>query len=410
MHILVVAPYMPYPLIGGGRLRLYSILKMICQQHQVSLLAFTQSVQERAAAAELRSLGIQVHSVPRPQIPRERGWTHLAHRVPFSVRSHSSPEMRETIARLTQTEDYDVLHVEEAAMLLNLAGQNARTPVILSHQKIAYWFHWHLAVRSWRSKKYKESLYALAETLKWFRFERFCSHWLPSQVVMSDLDRVRLARAARHATISVVPSEIDTDYYRFATPPPPDSQTLVFVGSMNYQPNVDGAQFFQLKILPQIQQACPRIEFLVVGRNPTAAIRSLGQSSAVTVVGEVPDVRPYVAQSLMTVVPVRIGGGIRTKILESMAMGRPVVSTTAGAEGIRCTHRRDIMLANSSRAFSNCVVELMSDRNLWNRIAAGGRELVVEQYTSHRITPRLLDAYKAASRHSHIQERVQCDF
>ena len=155
---------------------------------------------------------------------------------------------------------------------------------------------------------------------------------------------------------------------------------MVFTGSMDWLPNEDGMTYFCREILPRVRQAEPAATLSIIGRSPTPAVRRLADEHGVEVTGRVDDVRPHVSRGAVYVVPLRIGGGTRLKIFEAMAMGKAVVSTSIGAEGLPVTSGRDVAIADDPARFAQAVVHLMRDASARQAIEIAARRLVVERY------------------------------
>jgi glycosyltransferase involved in cell wall biosynthesis len=181
--------------------------------------------------------------------------------------------------------------------------------------------------------------------------------------------------------VQIVPNGVDTGYFSAAQPNPSGGDPyLVFTGAMDYPPNVDAACWFGNEIWPALQQKIPALGFKIVGRNPAPQIVELGNRNGVQVTGTVADIRTYVAGALALVVPLRSGGGTRLKILEAMAMERPVISTKVGAEGLEVTPGTDILIADDAEQFVNHVDFLVKSPEASKNLGKAGRRLVVEKY------------------------------
>src|SRR3989442_1700290 len=181
-------------------------------------------------------------------------------------------------------------------------------------------------------------------------------------VAVSPEDRDLVSGEYSVDSVSAVSTGVDTVYFRPTNGRPCDTHSIVFTGSMDWMPNEDAVRFFVEQILPRIRQAIPDATFTVVGRNPSRALVELGvRRPGVIVTGGVDDVRPYMEQSALYLVPLRIGGGTRLKIFEAMAMGLPVVSTRIGAEGLPVTDGQDIVLADSPEQMANAAIQLLTD-------------------------------------------------
>jgi glycosyltransferase involved in cell wall biosynthesis len=210
-------------------------------------------------------------------------------------------------------------------------------------------------------------------------------------IMVSEHDGDTLKRAGPDIDIAVVPNGVDATAYRPLTNQSA-APVLLFVGKMNYHPNVDGAIFFCQEVFPLIKQQIPDAKLLIVGSEPRDSVQALA-SEDVTVTGFVESVVPYYQQALVSVVPLRSGGGTRLKILESMALGRPVVSTSLGCEGLKVTQEENILIADTPADFVTQTVRLLRDEALRQRLITNGRNLVEGTYDWQAITQQLLHLY-----------------
>jgi polysaccharide biosynthesis protein PslH len=194
-----------------------------------------------------------------------------------------------------------------------------------------------------------------------------------------------------------VPNGVDTrEFSRAAVErlelaaPAPDEQRIVFSGTLDFRPNVDAVTWFAQRVLPLVRVRHPRAELIVVGRRPTPALEQMAADQLITLTGEVPDARPYLAAASVYVVPMRIGGGVRLKLLEALALEAPVVCTSLGAEGvIGLQHEMHCLLADDPTGFARAVIRLLDDPELGRRLGAAGRTLVAKRYDWDEIVPRL---------------------
>jgi len=188
---------------------------------------------------------------------------------------------------------------------------------------------------------------------------------------------------------TVVPNAVDIEEFR-PDPglPASDGQTVMFFGAINYFPNVDGLLYLLREIWPRIEQSHPRARLKIVGQHPTPQILSF-QGPRIEVTGKVDDLRPHLSSAAVTVVPLRIGGGTRFKILEAMAMARPVVSTSIGAEGIDARQGQDLLLADTPESFAQAVGRVLDDPRLGAELGRRGRALVEASYSWNAVGGRL---------------------
>ena len=189
----------------------------------------------------------------------------------------------------------------------------------------------------------------------------------------------RLYPGSLRAPVHVVQTGVDTEYFTPSSTAP-ERTHMVFTGSMDWLPNEDGMTYFCREILPRIRQSEPDATLSIIGRSPTPTVRKLAEIPGVEVTGRVDDVRPHIARGSVYIVPLRIGGGTRLKIFEAMSMGKAVVSTTVGAEGLPVTNGSDIDIADEPARFAHAVVHLMRDAEARRQIEGAARRLVVEKY------------------------------
>jgi len=203
-------------------------------------------------------------------------------------------------------------------------------------------------------------------------------------MVCSNIDRDTLRQLHPKLPIFVVPNAVDTDSYHADENHSPSNaeQVLLFQGGMDWYPNRDAVEFFARAVLPLVRAECPNVRFIVAGRNPPAHfVTELSADIGIEFTGTIPDIRPCLSAATVVVVPLRLGSGTRIKILEACAAGKPVVSTSVGAEGLDLEARKDIVLADDPVGFADSVVALLRDPVRRNTMASSARAVVVERYS-----------------------------
>jgi polysaccharide biosynthesis protein PslH len=213
---------------------------------------------------------------------------------------------------------------------------------------------------------------------------------------VSDADRQSLQHILPNLPVTVVPNGVDLAYYRpGVTEPLPGMRqpALVFTGKMDYRPNVDAVLWFADEVLPLIQARAAEVHFYIVGQQPHARLAALAGRPGLTLTGRVPDTRPYMAGAAVYVVPLRIGGGTRLKVLEAMAMGRPIVSTHLGCDGFPFEDGREVRFADDPAAFAATVLELLADGSQAAALGQTARACVVDAYGWDSIVPQLERLY-----------------
>jgi polysaccharide biosynthesis protein PslH len=204
-------------------------------------------------------------------------------------------------------------------------------------------------------------------------------------VTVSEADRELFLSLGSGCSISIVSNGVDTRTY-LPFPLEGRGKNILLIGSMDYKPNVDAALYFMGDIFPAVRKRHPDCTLTIVGKTPPDDIQRLAEEPGVNVHSNVADVQPYYQKALVSVVPLRSGGGTRLKILEAMAFGTPVVSTSIGCEGLDVENNRNILIADDPVDFAGQIITLLTDLKLWNRISLNGRDLVQENYDWEQIS------------------------
>ncbi|RRR76367.1 MAG: glycosyltransferase [Candidatus Viridilinea halotolerans] len=398
MRILILTPYPPYPLRSGGALRVYHVARGLAERHEVTLLSFAPDAAAVAAMAPLRAW-CHVVTVPSP-VPRslaQRALTTLSSSQPDMALRGQSRAYAEALSRLVAAESFAVIlaaSIEMASYLLPLHGLGPR--LVLDQFNAEYLLQRRAALNDLaaalrlRPRALVGGLYSLLQWRKLARYERMLLQQLDATTVVSEEDRCALARLQPHAAqrLVVVPNGVDTSHVRpGAVRGNRGHATLVFTGTLDYRPNIDALRWFTAEVLPLICAREPATRLLIVGRAAGAAVHSLA-SATVEIIGEVAEVAPYIDGAAVYIVPMRIGGGSRLKLLEALAMEAPVVSTPLGAEGILGLRDGEhLLLAAQPQAFADAVLRLIADPALGQQLGAAGRAHVVADYDWRSIMP-----------------------
>jgi glycosyltransferase involved in cell wall biosynthesis len=244
--------------------------------------------------------------------------------------------------------------------------------------------------------RWPAALYSRLQLPRLARLERQTAAAADVVLCVSEEDSSALCRLLPGLHPVLVPNGIFlAEYPATLKPAGLPSPALVFSGKLDYRPNVDAVLWFARQILPLIRKTHPEATFVVVGKKAVPAIRQLAEDPAITLTGPVPDVRPLITAATVFVAPLRMGGGTRFKILEAMALRRPVVSTTIGAEGFPITDGRELLLADTPSAQARAVCSLLEDAPTRARLGAAGRSFVEANYQWPEIMPRLEEVYRS---------------
>src|SRR5258707_940526 len=309
---------------------------------------------------------------------------------PITMRLYVSPAFRSIVAKLLKERTYQLIHVESFYMSQNLPRE-LPVPILLAEpaiEYIAWWRHAHVA-----KPIYQRPAIAL-EAAKMRLFEP--QTWGQSTLVgvMSDIDAQIVKRATPGVPTTLTPNGVDVDYFTPGDGPrEPDS--AIFMGDYKYFPNTDAVLYFVREIMPMIRQQHPTFTLLLLGKDPTPALLALGEdpSSGVKIAGLVDDTRPYLTHATLFICPLRSGSGTRFKLLEALACGCPVVTTTLGCEGLDPVNGRHMLVADTPRAFADAVLKLINDPKEGERMSRHGRNWVVERHAWKRSAALVADAW-----------------
>jgi sugar transferase (PEP-CTERM/EpsH1 system associated) len=395
MRILWVTPSLPCP-TTGNRVRQFNLIKQLSGEHRFTVLSFVYDFEAgyidllRQYCADVIALPLHPAPPPGRWQNRVRSWRRLLlDPLPGYARVYPATRLQSELDRLV-AEDNDLVHVDALQVAL-LASRLQGQRVLLHEHNVES----HIQHR--RFEQTERPLRRFQEWVEWrklLRFETAQLRSFPAVIAVSDVDADQCRRLAPQTPIHVVPNGVDVE--RFARPPggdPKQRQGLLFAGAMDYRPNVDGAVYFCREIWPRVRQARPDTTLTIAGARPAPEVLALGDQPGITVTGFVDDMRQYLWQAAVSVVPLCNGGGTRLKILEAMAAGLPVVSTSIGAEGLDVSDGRNIVIADRPEHFSDGVVRLLQDYDLSERLCANGRHLVEQRYDWHVIAPSLNAVY-----------------
>ena len=391
MRILFLSPTVPFPLTDGGRIRVFNLLKQIATKNDVTLLALETQPTDAEGVSQLQQLGIQVHLVANaPTLPPVSFGTLLKaflKRHPITVARYDLPIYRQKLKELVATGTFDLVHYE----MFHTAQfyTETRLPGVLSQQNVDSEI-WRRLCGETVNPFYKFAYWT--QQLAFQRYERVLSSKFDAVTCTSDIDAIVFQRHCAEDVIEIIPNGVDITHYQ----PDVSSEVpahLIYIGSMDWYPNEDAVGFFVDEVLPRIQENVPDVRFSIVGGNPSARVQKLAERKGVIVTGRVPEIKPYFAEATVFVVPLRIGSGTRLKILEALAMGKAIVSTSVGAEGLDLKDSEEIFIADEPPVFADAVTRLLTDTSLRRRIGGNGRARVERDYDWRSIGEKLHHLY-----------------
>ena len=375
MRILWVKAGKLLPVDTGGKIRSYNLLRELAARHEVVLLSYYGGERDEGYEEEIEKHlpgAVTVHTGAVEANAFRQGLDYLRHlpsRAPYAVTKFTSKKVQRLVNDWTTQNRFDVAVCDFLAASLNFP-RTLETPTVLFQHNVesALWQR-----QSEHAPDFVRGLAFKMEAAKMLAYERAAVRRFHHVIAVSDHDREQMMKWTDGASITVVPTGVDIKKYAAAKDEAKLNRSLVlFLGSMDWEPNIDGVKYFCRDIWPQVQRSVKDARFRIVGRDPHPQVRRLA-SESIEVTGTVPSVVEHLREAAVVVVPLRIGGGTRLKIFEAMATGKAVVSTTIGAEGLDVHHGQDILLADDARAFADAVISILSEeekRKSFERAAA----------------------------------------
>jgi glycosyltransferase involved in cell wall biosynthesis len=397
MNVLWLAHAIPYPPKAGFLSRSYHLLRELARRQNVDLIAFVQEpwvttlfpTLEEGLEESRRALGALCRSVtflPIDHLQSRWGKHGTALRALLTGSTYTtswlvSPAARSAIARQLQASSYDLVHFDTIGLApyRDLTGS---IPATLTHHNIESHM---MKRRADNTANIFARSYFRHEAQKLETIERRTARQFAGHITCSDLDTQRLREIVPEANIVVIPNGVDCEFFSSADPPTrPNS--VIFVGSMNWYPNVSAMMFFLEEIWPALKKRLPAATMDIVGSKPPDTLLKLARSlSDVVVHGYVPDIRPLMDSAAVFVCPIRDGGGTKLKLLDAFAMTKCVVAHPIACEGINVTAGRDVVLASTAEEFTNEISRLLGDSGKRLEIATAARRLAQDQYSFRRI-------------------------
>jgi len=400
MKILWVKAGKILPLDTGGKIRSYNILHHLSARHELTFLSYYGGERDRDYEREIThelpgSMPLYTGAWDRTPLHRQLRYLRwLPSGLPFAVTKFTSPKVQSLVASWLSERRGDVAVCDFLSASLNFP-RNPRTPTVLFQHNVESVL-WQRQAEAEQNPLNRWIFQLEAARMK--RYEREALQRFQHVIAVSEVDREQMKGMAPETPITVVPTGVDLGQFR----PDPAVKSLpflvMFVGSMDWTPNIDAVEWFCAEIWPRILAQVPQARFRIVGRAPDARVLKLA-CNTVEVTGTVASVVEHFRQAAVVAVPLRAGGGTRLKILEAMAVGKAVVSTTVGAEGLDVHPGRDILLADDQENFAQAVISLLQDPDLRGRYERCALELAA-RYDWSVIAERFVEVLDQAAGHA----------
>jgi sugar transferase (PEP-CTERM/EpsH1 system associated) len=406
MKILWLNANLLLPLDKGGKLRTWHLMRHLARRHDITYLSFVDPEATAADRAGMREVCERLELVPRrdPAKGSLAFYADAASRIvdplPYAAGKYRSREYRQRLESLLATGSFDLVVCDFLVPAVNMPATVPCPSVVFTHNVEAEIWRRHYE----RQTNPGSRLLFRQQWQRMLRFEAETLRRFDLVLAVSDTDKdtfQHLYPGSLRTEVFTVATGVDTEF--FAPRAGGGSKHLVFTGSMDWIPNEDAMKYFCEDILPLVRAQEPDVTLSIVGRAPTPAVQRLADIAGVEVTGRVDDVRDYIDRAAVYVVPIRIGGGTRLKIFEAMGMGKAVVSTTIGAEGLPVTDGANVVIADDAAAFATAVVGLLRDPARRVQLERAARELVVTHYDWSAVAGQLEEALvKAAGKQAAV--------
>jgi polysaccharide biosynthesis protein PslH len=404
MHILFLTQILPYPPASGPKVKTWHVLRYLSEcGHKITLVSFIRP-EEIPYIDDVKKVCAAVHTVPVHRSRVSDVYYLLRSQLtgrPFLVERDDLSEMRSLVKRIVASETVDVIHADQLTMTqfaFPLPGPDEKKPATVfdAHNAV-----WTITARMKQNAAFYMKLPLGLETGRIKKYEGMIVKNFSATLAVTEPDRLALLDALQQTAgnrivpISVIPIAVDT---RQITPVQRNegSLNILTMGTLYYPPNADGIRWFIQQVFPLVRQKLPGVSLTIIGKNPPKDFLKLAadRESGITTTGFVPELDPYFAKSVITIVPVRAGGGMRVRILEAFARAAPVVTTTVGLEGIDACHGQDVLVADRPEDFARSVVDLIQNPELQQSLSVNGRRLVEEKYDWQVVLGELDQVYQ----------------
>ncbi|GAC1639659.1 MAG: glycosyltransferase [Herpetosiphon sp.] len=393
LKVALLAPYPPYPPMSGGQQRMFQLLRCLATSCEIHLLYFRPNDQSTDETEFLLQYCASVTVVSAPLRSRwQRLGTTVASYQPDMIWRGFSRQFRTVVEQFIFDHKPDIIQCESIEMTQYAPKRRGDgTPVWLYDAfNVEYTIQKRAAMTDMRSAKtWPKAIYSFIQWAKLWHYERQLGQRFQGSFVVSPGDSRLLRSLNPELPITIVPNGVDTSFF-VPVEPLAVQPICLFTGTLNYRANIDAIRWFSEAVWPKILHRVPEAKFYIAGRNPTSEVLALSKQPGIHLFSNVPDIRPLFNEAALYIVPMRIGGGMRLKVLEAFSQGVPVVSTGLGVDGVEgIINNTHAFVRDGPKAFSDAVVELFLDRNRSSELASAARAFVLERYEWSTIFPAM---------------------
>lgn len=391
MKVLMLTPYLPYPLLSGGQIRTYNLLKNLKDKHQITLFSFIRNEDEKKYLPNLQKFCHRIEV-----FKRRPAWSFANILLcgfspfPFLVAIYYSWSLRKAIARELEKENYDLIHAETFYVMPNIP--RTKVPRLLVEQTIEYLVYQHF-VENFPHKVLKPLLYFDVAKIKFWEKH----YWQAADrvIAMSSVDKNKMKRLSPKLKVDIVPNGVDMESFKTIKHRNHKQSTILFVGNFRWLQNREAAERLIKEIWPLIKEKMKNVRLWIVGKNPGWEIKKLAAED-IKIEEELEDIRQAYQKADVLLAPLFGAGGTRFKILEAMAASVPVVTTSVGIEGLGAVNEKQALIRNSISDLAEATVMVVKNKNLANKLTKTAKKLVEEKYNWQSIAQKLDKVYEYA--------------
>lgn len=391
MKILMITPYLPYPLLSGGQIRTYNLLKNLKDKHEIHLYSIIKDKAEKKYTSELKKFCQSVNVFKRSRNPFTARNVLLAGITPypFLVTRNLPIKARSVLTDVLAKDEFDLIHAETFYVMPNIP--QTRVPTLLVEQTIEYLVYQDF-VKQFAIKLLKPFLMFDVYKIKFW--EKHYWRKATRLATMSEEDKNFILQSIPRAKINVVANGVDVGYFEEVKRQEPGTPVVLFVGQFKWLPNRDAVDYIYKEIWPLIKNKIPECKLWIVGRHPTREIKDLGKDTDVVVDEGIEDIRQAYAGASVLLAPIRSGRGTKYKILEAMASGTPVVATKLGIEGIKARDGEQVLIGETSQELAAKTAESLQNKIKSQKLARSAKKLILKQYSWKKISSELDNIYQ----------------
>ncbi len=395
MKILMLTPYLPYPLSSGGQIRSYNLLKNLSQKHQITLVSLIKHTDEKKYILDVAKYCHKIIAAKRPEKPWT--WENILKtgfgKYPFLVVRNYSLEAKDIVVKELAQQKFDLIHAETFYVMPHIP--ETTIPVLLVEQTIEYLVYQHFVdtLKFWPLRQ------LLRLDVGKIRFwEEFYWRKASRVVAMSQADKKVMQADVPNLNVSIVPNGVDEKFFKFTKKSGSHKSIFLFVGNFKWLQNREAVMILVKQIWPQISAKLPQARLWIVGRYPGDEILALGDER-VKIMSDIDDIRDVYKQAHLMIAPIYGPGGTRYKILEAMAVGVPVITTPQGIEGLGVRNRKEAIIEASWEKMAQAALNLIANKNKYGEIAKNANEFVRRNYNWTDIGKKLDEIYLEVAHH-----------